>query len=172
MKYTIREIRDDEYVLLNDFLYEALFVPEGAKSFERSIIQKPELQVYVKDFGTEKDDICFVAEIYGLTEENETEKISESQIGGTVWVRDMEDYGHIEAGVPSFAISLYKEYRGLRIGTALMERMLQELRIRGYEKASLSVQKANYAVNMYRKLGFEIYKEDEEEYIMVYNFSK
>lgn len=32
---------------------------------------------------------------------------------------------------------------------------------------SLSVQKANYAAKMYLKIGFEIIRENEEEYIMV-----
>jgi ribosomal protein S18 acetylase RimI-like enzyme len=45
--------------------------------------------------------------------------------------------------------------------------MLCELKQRGYEKASLSVQKANYAVQMYLKVGFEVLNEHEEEYIMV-----
>lgn len=79
----------------------------------------------------------------------------------------MDDYGHVEDGVPSFAISLYNEYRGKGIGTAMMKQMLAELKLRGYKKASLAVQKANYAVKMYQKVGFEIVSENEEEYIMV-----
>ena len=86
---------------------------------------------------------------------------------GAVWVRIMDDYGHIEDGVPSFAISLYEEYRGLGIGTALMKQMLAELMDRGYRKTSLAVQKANYAVKMYLNVGFQIIDENEEEYIMV-----
>ena len=39
--------------------------------------------------------------------------------------------------------------------------------MRGYKKASLSVQKANYAVKMYENAGFKTVKENEEEYIMV-----
>ena len=154
MEYIIREINQTEYSLLDDFLYEAIFIPDGAQPPERSIINLPELQVYVADFGKEKDDICFLAEVEG-------------KVVGAVWVRVMNDYGHIEDGVPSFAISLYKEYRGYGIGTALMRRMLCELKQRGYEKASLSVQKANYAVQMYLKVGFEVLNEHEEEYIMV-----
>ena len=91
----------------------------------------------------------------------------EGKIVGAVWVRIMEDYGHVEDGVPSFAISLYKDYRGLGIGTAMMKQMLEELKRRGYQKASLAVQKANYAVKMYKNVGFEIIDENEEEYIMV-----
>ena len=74
-------------------------------------------QNYVQDFGKQEGDICFVAEV-------------DKKIVGAVWVRNMDDYGHVEDGVPSFAISLYKEYRGLGIGTMLMKRMLEELKER------------------------------------------
>ena len=154
MDFIIREMEKEEYPLLDDFLYEAIFIPDGVQPPEKSIINLPELQVYVADFGTHKADICFLAEVDG-------------RAAGAVWVREMNDYGHIEDGVPSFAISLYKEYRGYGIGTALMKRMLCELKKRGYEKTSLSVQKANYAVKMYRNVGFDIVNENEEEYIML-----
>lgn len=154
MNYTIRKIREDEYKLLDDFIYEAIFIPEGVEPPPKSIINQPDLQVYIKDFGTEKDDICFVAEADG-------------KIVGAVWVRDMQDYGHIADGIPSFAISLYKEYRNFGIGTKLMTTMISELKSRGYKKTSLAVQKANYAVRMYKKVGFSVVDENEEEYIMV-----
>ena len=154
MNYNIRKIREDEYYLLDDFIYEAIFIPEGVEPPPKSIINQPDLQVYISNSGKEKDDICFVAEADG-------------KVVGAVWVRDMNDYGHIADGVPSFAISLYKEYRNFGIGTKLMETMLMELKDRGYNRTSLAVQKANYAVRMYKKVGFEIIDENDEEYIMV-----
>ncbi len=153
MDYQIRKIRENEYPILSDFLYEAIFIPEGMDKPPKSIIEQPELQVYVEDFGKE-DDWCLVAEVKG-------------KIVGAVWVRIMDDYGHIDDETPSFAISLYEEYRNLGIGTALMKAMLQFLRENGYKQTSLSVQKVNYAVRMYQKVGFEITDENEEEYIMV-----
>ena len=156
MEYIIREMEKTEYKLLDDFLYEAIFIPDGVQPPEKNIINLPELQVYVADFGQQKDDICFLAEV-------------NDKVIGAVWVRDMNDYGHVEDGVPSFAISLYKEYRGYGIGTALMKRMLCELKQRGYKKTSLSVQKANYAVQMYLNVGFDIMDEHEEEYVMLYH---
>lgn len=54
----------------------------------------------------------------------------------------------------------------------MMREILVRLKSRGYRKASLSVQKANYAVRMYLKLGFEIADENEEEYIMVCNLAQ
>lgn len=59
MDYQIREIRGSEYPLLSDFLYEAIFDPEGMEKPPKSIIRQPELQVYIADFG-KADDWCFV----------------------------------------------------------------------------------------------------------------
>ena len=154
MEYCIRELVREDYGLLKDFLYEAIFVPEGMPAPPRSSVEKPELRVYLEDFGNRKGDMGLIAEVWG-------------KAAGAVWVRIMNDYGHVDDSTPSFAISLYKEYRGLGIGTAMMKSMLQLLRQRGYTRGSLAVQKANYAVNMYRRLGFRVVGENDEEYIMV-----
>ena len=159
MNYTIREMNTTEYPLLNDFLYEAIFIPDGVEAPPKSIINSPELQVYVSNFGTQKHDHALLAEIDG-------------KVVGAVWVRIMNDYGHIDDETPSFAISLYKEYRGQGIGTEMMKAMLAILKDRGYRQASLAVQKANYAVEMYHKVGFEIVDENDEEYIMVYRLAR
>lgn len=153
MEYIIRELKESEYSLLEDFLYEAIFIPEGVEPPPRDIIQKDELQIYIRDFGKLPDDICLVAETGG-------------KVFGAVWTRIMHDYGNIDDRTPSFAISLYKEYRGHGIGTRLMREMIGRLRERGYEQASLAVQKANYAEKMYKNVGFETIDENEEEYIM------
>lgn len=157
MEYTIRKIKQTELQLLPDFLYEAIFVPEGAVQPPREIINHPELQIYTSDFGKQDADICYVAEV-------------NNKIVGAVWVRIMNDYGHIDDETPSLAISLYKEYRRLGIGKALMKAMLNELEKKGYKQTSLSVQKANYAFKLYEKLGFKIVEENDEECIMLCRF--
>ena len=154
MDVTIRKIQKQEYPLLDNFLYEAIFIPEGTKAPPKEIIKEPELQVYVADFGKKKDDSCYVAETSG-------------KIAGVVWCRIMDDYGHVDNDTPSLAISLLEEFRHCGIGTALMQHMLTALKQQGYPQVSLSVQKANYAARMYKKLGFETVEDKEEEYIMV-----
>ena len=153
MDCRIREIRENEYYVLSEFLYEAIFIPVGMEKPPKAIIEQPELQVYIADFG-KSDDWCLVAEV-------------KEKIVGAVWVRVMDDYGHIDDETPSFAMSLYEEYRNMGIGTALMRDMLEFLKNKGYRRTSLSVQKVNYAVRMYQKVGFEVIDENEEEYIMV-----
>ena len=50
-----------------------------------------------------------------------------------------------------------------------MKQLLQAERLAGYAKISLSVQKSNYAVKMYEKVGFTVVDENDEEYIMIVN---
>ena len=155
MNYIIREIEKSKIVLLQDFLYEAIYVPEGSRKPDKSIIELPELQIYIEDFGARADDYCLVAEVEG-------------EIAGAVWVRIIDDYGHIDDETPSLSISLYEEYRGYGLGTQMMKEMIDRLRNYEYEKLSLSVQKSNYAAEIYKGLGFTVYDE-KEEYIMIYH---
>ena len=154
MNYSIREIKKSEIPLLSEFIYESIFTPEGFELPEKSIINHPAIQVYLERFGTKSDDFCLVAEI-------------DNKIVGAAWVRIMNDFGHVDDETPSLAMSLYKQYRGLGIGTVLLKELLLRMKIKGYKKTSLSVQKANYAVKMYKNLGYEIIDENEEEYIMI-----
>ena len=151
----IRDIRPEETQVLEDFLYEAIFIPEDTPAPPRFVIENEDLQVYIRDFGKLPDDRCLVAEVDG-------------KIVGAVWTRIMADYGHIDNLTPSLAISLYKEFRSQGIGTELLRRILERLRSDGYRRVSLSVQKANYALRMYEKAGFKTVAERGEEEIMVY----
>ena len=153
MNYHIRPIQPSEIPLLKDFLYEAIFIPEGVQAPPRSIIDDESLQVYIRDFGLSPDDHCLVAEV-------------DDKIVGAIWGRIINDYGHIADDVPSIAISLYKEYRNQGIGTDLLKQMISLLKGKGYKSVSLSVQKANYAMRMYQKAGFIVLSDDGEEVIM------
>ena len=153
----IRPLSPAEYPLLCEFLYQAIFIPDGVEPPPREIIEQPELQVYIENFGTQADDHALCAEADG-------------KVVGAVWVRIMDDYGHLDDDTPSLAISLLPEYRGKGIGTALLREMLGLLRDAGYAQVSLSVQKENFAVRMYRKAGFNVIADHGEEYLMCCEF--
>ena len=57
MEYKIRQMNNTEYPLLNDFLYEAIYVPNGIEPPPKTVIYSPELQVYIADFGKKEHDI-------------------------------------------------------------------------------------------------------------------
>ena len=155
--YKIRPLEKAETPVLEEFLYQAIFQRPGERLLPRSITNEPSIAVFIEGFG-KPDDHCLVAEMNG-------------NIVGAVWTRilngEVKGFGNIDNSTPEFAISLLPEYRGMGIGADRMRRMLQLLRKKGYVQASLAVQKDNYAVNMYRNVGFEIIKTTDEEYITV-----
>ena len=161
IKFEIREIKASEIYLLREFLYEAIFQKDQENPLLKDIVDKPELSQYIDGFGR-ADDFCLVVDIDG-------------RVVGAGWTRilagKVKGYGNVDEYTPEFAISVYKEYRNMGIGTSLMRRMLDLLKEKGYKRASLAVQKENYAVRMYEKVGFKIVKKIEEEYIMVYELN-
>lgn len=158
----IREIPQTELLtILQTFLFEAIFVPDGVEPPPVDIIVEKDLRVYYENFGSGPADILVVAE-----------DTANNKLVGAAWSRIMNDYGHVDDETPSIAIALYKECRGQGIGTALLEELLAQIRARGYKRVSLAVQKANFAVKLYRKLLFEIVDENEEEFIMVRRFDE
>jgi len=149
----IRKLKKDEVRILEIFLYEAIFIPEGVEPPPKDIINHPDLNIYISDFGG-KTDLCYVAEV-------------SKKIVGAAWTRIINDYGHIDNETPSLSISLLKEFRNQGIGTTMVKQILKKLKEQGYKQVSLSVQKKNYAFNMYKNVGFEIVRENKEDYIMV-----
>lgn len=154
----IRKIRPEETGLLREFLYQAIYLPEGTEPPPRSVVDLPELRIYVKGFGTRPGDHCFVAEV------NE-------KLVGAAWSRIMEDYGHIDDRTPSLAISLLPDHRGQGIGTQLLNRLLVLLQSHGYQQASLSVQIENPAFHLYKRAGFKILETRGTEYLMARDLS-
>ena len=154
----IRCMHPEEYSLLREFLYQAIFLPKGVRPPPRSVVDLPELQIYIADFGTRPGDYCMVAEVEGT-------------VVGAAWSRIMEDYGHIDDSTPSLAISLLPEHRGLGIGIQLIDSLLLLLRENGYLRASLSVQRENPALRLYERMGFQIFEEKDTEYLMLWDIT-
>lgn len=154
----IRCMHPEEYSLLREFLYQAIFLPKGVRPPPRSVVDLPELQIYIADFGTRPGDYCMVAEVEGT-------------VVGAAWSRIMEDYGHIDDSTPSLAISLLPQHRGLGIGTQLIDSLLLLLRENGYLRASLSVQRENPALRLYQRMGFQIFEEKDTEYLMLWHIT-
>ena len=159
MKHLIRELKEDEYHLLKEFTYQAIFLRDENMLVPKTVLNDPKLKVFYEDFG-KPDDACLVVEV-------------DNKIVGAVWTRilsgEIKGFGNIDDYTPEFGISLFKEYRNKGLGTKLMKSMLKLLKKKGYKKTSLAVQKDNYAVKMYKNAGFSVIKELEEEYLMVYN---
>ena len=147
------KIKDSEYNLLKEFTYLAIFIPEGVEPLHFSVVNHPEIKMYYHDFG-KSDDLGVVAEY-------------DNKVVGIAWVRIIPGYGHVDNKTPELSISVIPEYRNKGIGKLLLNNLFNLLVEEGYSKTSLSVQKANSAYHLYKKVGYRIIEEKEEDYIML-----
>ena len=154
MSINIHSIQKNEYPLLEDFLYNAIFLPPGTQPPPREIIFNPDVFIYIDGFGDKPGDCGVVAK-------------QDGKIIAAAWTRIIPAYGHIDDYTPELAISVLSEYRGQGIGTMLMTRLFEMLRERGYKQTSLAVQQKNAAVRFYKRLGYKVIRKNDEEFIMV-----
>ena len=83
------------------------------------------------------------------------------------WTREDHSYGFVDEPIPEFAIGVHHPYRGRSIGEALLVRLLEHARQQGIGAVSLSVERDNPAVRLYRSLGFVVAGEVGNAYTMV-----
>lgn len=156
-------MRAGEPYVMDDLLYEAIYRPEGVDPYPRDIIRLPAVNVYIHNFGSLAGDHCLVAES------------KQSVIVGGVWTRllsgQTKTYEYVEASIPELGIGIFPEYRSRGTGGRLMQAMIMLLQENGYAGVCLSVDRGNYAVGMYRKLGFAIVGENTVDYIMELRFA-
>ena len=154
----VRPMKEKDRRWLETYLFLAVHVPPGQAPYPWSIIKEPSIDNYIKDFG-QPDDIGFVAE-------------KDGEVIGMAFSRilagpEIKGYGNIDDTTPELLISVLPDYRGLGIGARLLEILHSELSRCGYERISLSVQKTNPAVKLYTRMGYNIIKEQGEDYIML-----
>ncbi len=158
----IREIEGTEIFQLDNFLYEAIFIPKGQEKPDKEIIKIPELIRYTKDFGR-NTDLCLVAELQG-------------NLIGAIWTRIFTEsekgFGYVDSKIPELSMSVIENYRQQGIGTKLLKDMIDKLTQLDYEQVSLSVDKLNYAYKLYQKFGFETVDSDEKSATMIKRLKK
>lgn len=89
---------------------------------------------------------------------------------GAAWWRffaaDDPGFGWIDAAVPEVSIGVAPAWRGRGVGTAQLKSLHQMARDEGIATLSLSVEKANGAVALYRRLGYEVVADDGNAFTM------
>ena len=162
LKVDIRELKNDEISHLDNFLYDAIFIPEGQKKPDKEIIKLPELSGYIKDFGKDTDH-CLVAELNG-------------ELIGAIWIRifseDEKGFGFIDSKTPELSMSVVENYRKKGIGTKMLKALLNKFTLLEYDQASLSVDKQNFAMRLYQNFGFETVNSDEKSATLIKRFKK
>jgi ribosomal protein S18 acetylase RimI-like enzyme len=143
-------------------LFEAGAISEKVREMgKEKALTLPAMIYFLENFGR-FGDFGFIAE---------TEDTSPI---GAAWARlfseENKSYGFISDKIPEFAVAVKSEFRGLGIGTKLLERLIEEARNLKVPALSLSVYRRNPALKLYERLGFAdagISKETESSLIMM-----
>jgi GNAT superfamily N-acetyltransferase len=79
---------------------------------------------------------------------------------GAAWYRMLPrsepGFGYVGTGVPELVIGVRPIWRAHGIGRQLLQRLADRARADGYARLSLSVERGNYAVTLYRSEGFAV----------------
>jgi ribosomal protein S18 acetylase RimI-like enzyme len=155
MPIDLRPLIPADQPLIWDFLYHAIYVPSGVDPPSKSILDEPDISQYAENWGRD-GDMGFKALIDGVTT-------------GAVWLRLIHGYGFIAEDIPELSIAVLPGYRGRGIGTALLKQLI-DTAARLHPGISLSVVGENPALNLYRRMGFEIIRPDGASCIMLLRF--
>ena len=154
---TIRDGAPVDEFFLKEMTYQAIYSPKGRGFLPRKVLEEPAIRRYYADFGRE-GDLAFVA-------------LSDGEAVGAVWIRFAttapKGYGFVRAGVPELMLAVLPAFRGRGIGTALLERMLTQLRATGLAAVSLSVARSNPARGLYERYGFRVLKKQRNSCTML-----
>jgi len=95
---------------------------------------------------------------------------ADHQLVGAIWGRlltnENKGFGYIDDNTPELSMAVKNEYRNQGIGTELIKAITSEYQKIGVNNLSLSVDKANNASDLYKRLGFEIVEETETSWTM------
>lgn len=153
----IREIKPDEHFFLEEMLNEAIFVADENRKAQILIEIRSDLLKYFENFGR-GGDIGLVAVDGGI-------------LIGAIWARLFDkqsgSYGFVDEETPELGMAVVPAYRNRGIGSLLIQELFRKLRESGYTTVSLSVNKANQALNLYKRSGFQIFSEDENAFTML-----
>lgn len=148
----IRKIKTNETGFLNQMLYQAIFVPEGHDPLPEDVIKHPSLSKYIENWGKDLYDVAFVAEM---------EDILVGAIWGRLFTKDNKGFGFTDEETPELSMAVKPEFHGKGIGTKMFDAIVSEYQKSGVMYLCLSVDKANAAVRLYQRHGFETVDETQ-----------
>lgn len=152
---------DTHGAVLQEALLKAIYNP-GIEPLPEEILREESLIKYYESWG-KRDDFGYVAI-----------DVNTNTVIGACWCRlftsDNRGYGYVDEETPELSIAVWESYRNQGTGTKLLDKTIREARSRGYSGLSLSVQKENQSVGLYRKKGFRVLRSSDDAYIMHLSF--
>ena len=158
--YKIRSGTAEDITFLKEMLYEAVFWSTAAKRIAmEDLFRVPEIAKMLDNWTNRAGDFSLIAT-----------NVEGTPIGAAwyrFWTEENHSYGFVDASIPELGISVVRKYRGRGLGRELMSRLMDHAKSSGIKKLSLSVDPANYALQLYQKLGFKKVSESGTSWTMV-----
>ena len=145
--------------LLREMLFEA--------AYWRPDVLRPELEA-----GLARPDLAGLLAGWGRAGDLALVAVTPDGVDlGAAWLRywteEQHSYGFVDATTPELGIGVRAEARRHGVGEALLRALLTEARRRGVQRISLSVEKDNTAIRLYRRVGFVEHAEAGSAWTMV-----
>lgn len=161
-KFTIRPAVFGDLPFLREMLFEAAAVSDEIREMGKmKALALPFIAHILGNFGR-TGDFGFVAET------------GDKILTGAIWARlfpaDSKGYGFVSAEIPELAVAVAPEFRGLGVGTRLLEELIKKARSLKFPALSLSVDRRNPALRLYERFGFTdagISKETDSSVTMI-----
>jgi GNAT superfamily N-acetyltransferase len=145
--FSVRPAGQADGAFLGDMVVEAANWRPGAARPKHQILTAPEHSRYVSGWKR-PSDAGFVA----LDPSGEPI--------GAAWYRLLPrsdpGLGYVGTGVPELIIGVRPIWRAHGVGRTLLQALAQQARAHGYARLSLSVERGNFAVALYRSEGFAV----------------
>ncbi len=146
LRFTIRTVQTQDIPFLWDMLYEAVAVAESIRALgKEKVLSLPMNRRYVEGWGRPGDA--------GVIAVDQIERPL-----GAAWYRlypeDAPGYGFVSPTTPEIAIGVCDDVRGQGIGSALLQALIALSQSQGYSALSLSVDRDNPALHLYKRCGF------------------
>ena len=145
--WSIRAATADDSAFMADMLVEAFnWSPERNKQSRSRVLSARKTAHYIAGWPRDTD--------LGVIAEADGERI------GAAWLRFLPaadpGYGFVAADVPELTIGVALEWRGRRVGRALLRAVAQHALSAGIRQISLSVERKNFAQKLYLSEGYQI----------------
>lgn len=145
--FTIRPAVQGDGSFLGDMVVEAANWRDGAARARHEILTSPEHRRYIAGWMRPAD-----AGYIALG--------ADGQPVGAAWYRMLSHgdpgFGFVGTAVPELIIGVQPIWRAHGVGRALLRRLVDHAREQGYARISLSVERDNFAKNLYRSEGFVV----------------
>jgi len=159
MSLRLREARLTDLPFLREMLYEGVFwrARPDRPTFEEGLAL-PDVKKELANWGERDGDTAVIATIDSMP------------IGASwyrFWTADAGSGGYVDEATPVLAVAVHRDHRHQGIGRKLIKRLIEQAAAQSVSLISLSVSKDNYALRLYRQLGFEVHTDRGDALTMV-----